>query len=118
MTAIEFKTRFPEFSNISDATVDINIQDAEIMVTKSKWGKLYDIGVAYLAAHSLALSVKSANGNSGAVNQVASKSVEGISVSYAVAQGTVAEDYYQSTTYGKRYLNLLSQVSVGNVLSV
>ena len=118
MTAIEFKTRFPEFSNISDATVDINIQDAEIMVTKSKWGKLYDIGVAYLAAHSLSLSVKSANGNSGAVNQVASKSVEGVSVSYVSPQGTIVESYYQSTIYGQRYLNLLSQVGIGNVLSV
>jgi len=118
MTALEFKARFPEFQNTSDATIDIYIQDAEIMVTQSKWGLLFNIGVAYLSAHYLALALKSASGKSGAVNQVASKSVEGVSVSYATPQGTTTEYYYQSTIYGQRYLNLLSQVGVGNVLSV
>lgn len=118
MTALEFKTRFPEFSNTSDATIDIYIQDAEIMVTEQKWGQLFNMGVTYLSAHYLSLSLKSSNGQSGAVNQVSSKSVEGVSVSYATPQGTISESYYQSTIYGQRYLNLLSQVGIGNVLSV
>jgi len=118
MTAIEFKTRFPEFVDTTDATIDIYIQDAEIMVTQSKWGLLFNIGVAYLSAHYLDLALKSSTGKSGAVNQIASKSVEGVSVSYATPQGTIAEDYYQSTIYGQRYLSLLSQVGIGNVLSV
>ena len=118
MTALEFRARFPEFANTSDTTIDIYIQDAEIMVIESRWGQLFKMGVAYLSAHYLSLALKSANGKSGAVNQVASKSVEGVSVSYTTSQGTITEDYYQSTIYGQRYLNLLSQVGIGNVLSV
>jgi len=118
MTAIEFKNRFPEFVNTSDVTIDIYIQDAGIMVTEQKWGQLFNVGVAFLSAHYLTLALKGNSGKSGAVNQVASKSVEGVSVSYTTPQGTTFEDYFLSTIYGQRYLSLLSQVGLGNVLSV
>jgi len=47
------------------------------MVTEQKWGQLFNVGVAFLSAHYLTLALKGNSGKSGAVNQVASKSVEG-----------------------------------------
>jgi len=111
VTSLNFKTRFPEFTSETDERVEFFITDAYLEVDTS-WGTLQDIGVSYLTAHLLALSNKSLTSSS-SIGQVASKSVEGVSISYA----TNANDstYLSSTSYGQRYLQLKKRVKVGMV---
>lgn len=119
ITPTTFKIRFPEFETQDDSRVELFINDATTQISEAKFGTSYDIALAYLTAHYLSLSVKSSSGSSGNVGAIASKSVEGVSVSYNQAQAKdQKESYYLSTTYGQRYLELRSQITVGNILSV
>jgi hypothetical protein len=119
VTPTTFKTRFPEFSTETDPRIQIFIDDSEIFISESKFGTLFDLAVSYLTAHYLSVADKSSSGSSSSVGSVASKSVEGVSVSFnKMAAATQADDFYASTIYGQRYLELRSQIAVGNVLSV
>ena len=118
MTASDIKARFPEFANEVDERIDIFLSDAETFVVDTVWGKLYDQGIAYLTAHLLSLSSKTASGDESPSAEVASESVDGVSVSYATSQTVGSDSYYASTQYGKTYLALRSQIALGNVRSV
>ena len=116
--ASDFKARFTEFNSVDDARIDLFIEDAYLQVG-STWGKLQDLGVLYLSAHLLTLATKSASGISSAVDTVASKSVEGVSISYATQSPTNDKQaYYMTTTYGQRFLELSKMVNVGRALLV
>lgn len=119
VTTSTFKIRFPEFESQDNARVQLFLDDAATQVSKTKFGTSYDLAIFYLIAHYLSLSEKSANGSSGNVGAVASKSVEGVSVSYNQATAnTQCESYYITTSYGQRYLEIKSQIAVGNAMSV
>jgi hypothetical protein len=59
-TASEFKTDFPEFSELTDAYVNVKLGEAEAMLDEDAFGEadndLYNVAVGYKAAHLLALS--------------------------------------------------------------
>jgi len=116
----DFRIRFPEFNEpiATDARVQLFLDDSESMVPES-WGNVRDIGIYYLTAHELAVSIKTSSGNSNGTAQIASKSVEGVSVSYNnKASENSTEDYYSSTSYGKRYLDLARRKNVGRGASL
>jgi len=113
ITATSFKTRFPEFTSIADARIELFIEDAVLVLNEVNWGTKYDLGLYYLTAHYLALGEKSSVGNSGSNGQVASKAVDGTSISYNNATLTGVDDsYYSSTSYGQRYLQLRKSLGV------
>lgn len=59
-TASEFKTDFPEFDQLTDAYVQVKLDEAEAMLDELAFGEadnaLYNVAVGYRAAHLLALS--------------------------------------------------------------
>ncbi len=109
-----FKIRFPEFDTVDNARVDLFIGDSVIMLNETYWGDKYDLGLYYLTAHYLSLSIKSGAGSpfSGS-GPIASRSVDGTSVAYAVAASDDEwKNYLLRTTYGQRYLALVKTLGV------
>ena len=107
-TPTEFKLRFPEFDTVADARIQIFIDDSILMLNETIWGTLYSLGICYLTAHYLALSEASSNGGSDSVGNVASQSVDGVSISFNTFSPTNAnQSYWLSTQYGQRFYSLM-----------
>lgn len=114
-TLADFRTRFPEFESISDAVVELNIDDAELEVSTG-FGTYQDVATLFLAAHFLVLSTDAASGANGSVGGLASDSVDGVSQSFVTAAAKNQNDQLlSSTVYGQRFLAYRDKVSVGNV---
>lgn len=56
LSSADIKARFPELVDAADALVESKIAQASRSIDPKVWGALVDDGVAYLAAHLLALS--------------------------------------------------------------
>lgn len=52
-----FLERYPEFKEVDYEKIDLFLSDAEMEVSQSRWGKLYQRGVLALTAHLLRLSL-------------------------------------------------------------
>jgi len=113
VTVAEFKTRFPEFETAVEATVQMFLDDAVVILNETYWGVKYNLGLSYYTAHHLSLASKSSSGAGGSVGPVAGRSVDGVSVSFATAGlNTTGDQFYSSTTYGQRYLSLVASLGV------
>lgn len=106
ITPLTFKTRFPEFDSKSNETIQMLIDEASLIIFN--FGDLQDIAMNYLVAHLLTL-----NGKSTASQQVSSKNVGSVSVSFATDSDS--SSFYASTSYGQMYLDLRKRLSKGNV---
>ena len=111
-----FKIRFKEFACEPDAQIQVFIDDSIVILNEAFWAIKYDLGVSYLTAHFLALSKRSEAGSTTSVptsGPISSKSVDGVSVSYASYNvQDVDESFYMSTPYGQRYLQLRSNLGI------
>ncbi len=56
MTLTEFKIQFPEFRSVPDPLLTATLAASALEHSAEVWGTLLDQGIAYLAAHKLALS--------------------------------------------------------------
>ena len=83
-----FLERYPEFKEVDYEKIDLFLSDAEMEVSQSRWGKLYQRGVLALSAGEL-------------------------SVSYAMPTLTGTDVDYQLTAYGQEYLRLRKLVGIG-----
>ena len=101
-----FLERYPEFKEVDYEKIDLFLSDAEMEVSQSRWGKLYQRGVLALTAHLLRLSLWTTEGGGGA-------SAGELSVSYAVPTLTGTDADYQLTAYGQEYLRLRKLVGIG-----
>jgi len=112
----DFKIRFPEFDSIDDARIQVFIDDAVLQVNETYWGDKYNMGLYYLTAHYLYLAEKSADGSgSGSGGAVASRAVDGVSVSYNnMTPDNQSDAYYASTAYGQRYMSLMRTLGVAS----
>ncbi len=105
ITTAEFKVRFPEFVASDDTRVQLFIDDATATVNSNCLNS--DLMIAYLSAHLLVGGTRTLTGDSLPIKAVASQSVGDVSVSYTTASSdTASVDFYTSTAYGARYLNL------------
>lgn len=117
-TTTDFKTRFPEFTATDDARIQLFLNDSALVVS-DKWGALRDIGILYLSAHLLAVSQLTDSGSTSSPKNIVSKSVEGVSVSYSGGDTTESKySFYDTTSYGKRYLSLMRQIGTGGAMLV
>ena len=108
-----FKIRFPEFVSVDDARIQLFIDDAIVILNESYWGEKYDLGLYYLVAHYLILGDTTEAGSSSSIGPVSSKSVDGVSISYAQFTPTnEADALLFSTVYGQRYLALRKTLGV------
>lgn len=113
ITPASFKIRFPEFDSTADERVQLFIDDAVLILNEAYWGDKYDLGLSYLSAHYLKLSIDASLGNDEATSMVSGKTVDGTSVTFAVPTIENQDDaYYSSSAYGQRYLQLRSKLGI------
>ena len=116
----QLKARFPEFASVDDARVQIFLDDADLAMDSGIWGKYFDNGQAYLAAHYLAMADKTSGGGSAGVSgPITGRTVDGVSVSYSSAQpvggaNSQTAGFYNTTKYGQRYLVMMKNLG-GNM---
>jgi len=106
-TSLEFKSRFPEFIGVEDVRIDLFLADtATFMSSKGKWLDMYDMAQSYYAAHLLTVSEFQFAGDSGAVAPLRKREVDDVITEVAI--GDVEPNYneLQSTSYGKRYIQI------------
>jgi len=95
------RTKFPQFSGLSDPDIAPALAEALEVVDESSWpASKYDLGVLYMTAHLLA-EVYGDEG--GAAGPVSSKTEGRVSVSFAVSASTAPQGPNSSTSYGRRY---------------
>jgi Protein of unknown function (DUF4054) len=105
VTAIDFKQRFPEFSDMPDPAVEFNLEEAGLFA--GTWsGPGRDLAVMYLAAHFTAISRVSADTDG---RDIVSETIGRLSTTYRSPQaGSAVIMDFGTTSYGKRYQQLLS----------
>lgn len=106
-SAINIKMKFPEFADLADGTIEFAIEEASRGVDDTWLTKDQTLGVMYLTAHYLMVSISRAESASG--QQVRSETIGRMSITYETpAQPTNADASDLTTTpYGTRYLDLL-----------
>ena len=123
----DFRDRFPEFSEASDAAITTAIDDAGDEIDEDIWmTKYYPKGVLFLAAHFLAIGATQAElvedgggtGSGGSSSGgIASESLGRFSVSYDTSQSTSNSSASSGsglldltlTAYGQRYLDMVKR---------
>lgn len=116
-TAASIKMRFPEFTDVADPVVEFAIEEARLEVG-TNWTVGYNLAIVYLVAHYVASSVAaSAAGGTGDDGDIASESIGRLSISYAKSPNADAvSDDKTSTSYGRRYVELLGRNFGGPVI--
>ena len=114
ITSSDVKTRYPELSAIDDSVLLALITDTTAMFNLTRWATLYTAGHCSLVAHYAALGSGQATGMKSVSGQASSKSVDGVSVTYATYQpGSFSESFFASTPYGQMYWMLTKTVGKG-----
>lgn len=103
--------RVPALDAVDDpAAWEAAIADAQLQVSSSVWGDLYELGVIYLAAHLLLV----ANPEVAGPGPVQSETVGSISRTYAVTAPT--REQLGSTLAGREHIRLRRQLGLGAAL--
>lgn len=109
------RTIAPEFKAVSDEEAQKFLDLCAPLVSKSRFGKLYDQALALLAAHRMKLagygiSVIGGSSNEGGAAagfQLASVAEASVNVSFNTANiNTGTDSWYALTPYGLEFLNL------------
>ena len=122
-SVVDFRTRFPEFSDdteFTDDRVQLFIDDTVLYMgtDENRWGDKYNTAQIYLTAHllSVAMSSEASGGNASAsAGVISSKSAGGVSVTRQIVNKVRSEedDFYMSTVYGQQFLILRDRCFVG-----
>jgi len=104
-TVADFQARLPEFSTIDDATIQLFLDDAALIMSGSaKWLEYYDVAQVYRAAHFLSVSQHSLTGDTGALAPISHQEVDDVVIKTANAPIAPTFDDLLSTSYGKRFM--------------
>lgn len=112
MDAIEIiRVTMNEFSEVPDDTVNVYVSLAEPLISKKRFGKMYQQALAYLAAHKMKLSgLGISNGICSIGDTIGLSSVsEGetsVSFSNNQAGNTATDSEFGLTVYGMQYIQL------------
>jgi hypothetical protein len=109
-TVSSIKIRFPEFADVADPAVEFAIEEAREEIG-TNWTIKYNTAIVYLVAHYIACGIAAvASGGSGDGGDIASESIGRFSISYATSANSEAtHDDKSSSSYGRRYLDLLGR---------
>lgn len=102
-----FRDLVPNMASVSDALVEVQLEQAAMRHTAAGWGAMYTTAMVWYAAHLIATSpgYSSTFDTSSNPGPVASKSAGQLSVSYV--QGASGRDaWLASTPYGRQYLEI------------
>ena len=111
----DFRARYPEFSEIDDAVITTQLDDAEADTSPTFFDTLHPRAIAALAAHRIAISTdedgNAASGQPGALSQA---TVDGVAATYELPDNLSPQDLaLWSTTYGQLFLELRSRFGHG-----
>ena len=114
-----FLARYPEFSAVPVAAIDLRLADAEQDTDANLFGQLHARAISALAAHNLALSHdedgNAAQGSAPAMTQT--ETVDRVSATYVTPNGIGPQvAAYHATRYGVEYLGLLARVASGPIV--
>lgn len=109
LTPTQIKQRFPEFSLVVDARVEMAILESTIMMGDNvdRWlgQEIYYMANSYLVAHLITVMEDQFSGDSTALGPVRRTAVDNIEVDYAVANTPSFIDTELATTsYGRRFI--------------
>ena len=103
----------PAYAGMTDAELDVFAAEAEIEISKKKWLTRYDRGVAYITAHLITMSKKSAkSGGDSETGPLKKKKVGNLEREFGVNNEN-KDGSYSLTTYGMEFLRLRKQVFMG-----
>lgn len=116
LTVAEFKARFSEFAATPELTVEVLIEDTLENFDQSRWGGLYKRGHSLYIAHLLTLRGLQTNGITAGLDSPSAQAVDQVSESLAVfVPQNANQAFFNGTSYGREYLNLLRSVGIGGV---
>lgn len=102
-----FRSLFPEFSSVDDDLILAYMAQAAIQVVEGDWGAWYPYGLVYLTAHLLVPSSGVGGSSPTASGSVTQRSVGEVSVSFgSPSNNPGSASDYESTSYGRRFLEL------------
>jgi hypothetical protein len=108
ITPAEIQAKFPgSFDSLSDATIQLYIDEAANFISEDIWGDDYNLGLYYLTAHLLSSLVPASGGGAGAAGPVSSRRVGDLSVSFAVAASATTTASFAQTSYGQMFMTYL-----------
>ena len=115
MTIAEFKAYFTEFASTDDTHIQRAYDIAFLTCDPIALGTVYDLGIKYLTAHLLVLNSGQFTGSSSSNKSIASKSVDGVSISYEDSEANMESINGQlnTTSYGQMYQRLIFGVGAG-----
>lgn len=112
-TILEFRTRFPEFSDETeypDIRIQLFLDDAVNIymgTDENRWCNKYNYAQCYLAAHLLVGATSTEAGDTNVKSgPISSKSAGGVSVTRAVVatDRSDSDNFYMTTPYGQQFL--------------
>lgn len=111
MTIAEFKAYFTEFATSTDESIQRAIDIAD----GSTSSEVSELAYSYLVAHFVSLNSKQFSGDSSNAKGLASKSVDGVSLSYtdSGANAEYLNGSLNSTSYGQTYVRLTNGIGAG-----
>ena len=104
----DFQTRFPEFSSVSDARVQLFLDDVALILNNNSsgiWLEFYDVAQSYYAAHLLIAAQNTEYGDFGTMAPVKHQEVDDVVIKNAIGDIKPTADDLYSTSYGKRYVS-------------
>lgn len=112
MDAFEIiKKTMSEFAEVADVVIRTFISLAEPLISKKRFGKLYQQALAYLAAHKMKMSGFGKSVGAGTIGDTiglssVSEGETSVSFSNNQAGNTVTDAEFGLTVYGMQYLQL------------
>jgi hypothetical protein len=101
-SAINIKMKFPEFESVSDAAIELAVEEAIISVGSHWPDKYQTLALMYFTAHLLAVAAASADSGG---REVTSETIGQISVTYKSATdvGKISVGDLSTTSYGAKF---------------
>ena len=112
-----FRVIAPEFANLTDEQVKTMIALAEGFVSKKTFGRKYDLAVAYLTAHFIALgnlyTQSAGSSTDGSVAGVKREREGDLEREYAIPDASDYMSLLYKTYYGRMYLQIMKLCAIG-----
>lgn len=114
ITPATIKARFPEFTDLDDAVIQGQIDDAQFMVSPSVWCDKTDIGQSYYVASQLLNFVTRVLDVGTNAAPYTGKSAAQVSIALAVSaiDASDPDALFQSNKYGQQYLMLRNSLGL------
>ncbi len=116
MTPTDVRKGAPEFANLTDPQIQIEIDNADTEICEAAWGSRARRGEIALARHLLIMNGATGQGNSGAAGPLTGAKAGEVSVNYAAPMWIPGMGLHASlmlSKYGLEYARLVDLAAFG-----